>query len=179
MRNRTALIAPTLAAAGLSLLASACGGSAGNGVAQIGTTTTTTTATGKSSSRDPMTQALAYAACMRTHGVPNFPDPKTSGTGHATLSIPDSPNAKTADKSCRHLLPGGGTPNNAREQAKERTFLLKYAACMRKHGVTDFPDPNNQGMFPSTGRSDRRSPAFKAASQNCQPLAGGFVSMRP
>ena len=124
-----------------------------------------------------MAQALEFAVCMRNHGATDFPDPKTSGTGKVTSRMPDSPQAKAAQKACRHLLPNGGSPDT-REQAKERAFLLKYAACMRRHGVPNFPDPDSDGKFPSTGGFDRTSPSFEAARAACQPVAGGFVNTR-
>jgi hypothetical protein len=54
---------------------------------------------------------LAYAQCMRAHGLPGFPDPNPSrGPGiHAHMSInPNSPAAR-ANAACRHLLHGGST----------------------------------------------------------------------
>lgn len=60
-------------------------------------------------------QFLAYAKCMRSNGVANFPDPKFEGNG-VTLSLPKTvnPNStrfKAADKTCKKLMPqGGGGP---------------------------------------------------------------------
>jgi len=160
----------------MSLLASACGGNSGaNGVAHLGSTTTST---GLSSSHNPIAEGLKYAACMRTHGVTDFPDPKANGNGKVTLSLPDSPKATTAQKACRQLLPGGGVPD-ASERAKERAFLLQYAACMRKHGISNFPDPDSQGKFPNSAGFDRTGPFFEAAEKACQPAAGGFVQRKP
>jgi hypothetical protein len=161
----TAIPATIAAAVALGSLAAACGGGSDtNGVAHLGSTTSTT---GQSSSGGPMAQALEFAACMRDHGATDFPDPKTSGTGKVSVSIPDSPQAAAAQKACQHLLPNGGSPDT-REQAKERTFLLKYTACMRRHGVPNFPDPDSDGKFPSTGGFDRTSPSFEAARTACQ-----------
>jgi hypothetical protein len=56
--------------------------------------------------------------------------------------------------------------------------LLKYARCMRIHGVTNFPDPNNQGEFPTTARFNRSAPFFRAAQKTCLPVARGFVKER-
>jgi hypothetical protein len=63
----------------------------------------------------PMTAAeqqrfLAYSQCMRTHGVPQFPDPKFSGGG-VQLRMPpgvgpDSPSIKTAQQACKSQQPG-------------------------------------------------------------------------
>jgi hypothetical protein len=162
----------------LSLPAAGCGsGSPPRSVAHLGSTTTTTTTDSSSSSRDPMAQAIKFAACMRKHGVPDFPDPTTSGTGNVALLVPDSPKAKAAQKTCRRFLTGGGAPS-AKEQAQRLASLLKYARCMRKHGVTDFPDPDNQGEFPSTGGFSRSSPNFRAAEKACLPVVGGFLKAR-
>jgi len=55
-------------------------------------------------------QILAFARCMRSHGIPNFPDP-APGTGEITLppgTSKDSPVLQAADRACQHYLPGGG-----------------------------------------------------------------------
>ena len=171
-------LAATVAAglASLSLLAAGCGSDTdSNGVAHIGSTSTTSA--DQSSTSDPMAQAMKYASCMRKHGVKDFPDPRTKGTGSVMLSIPDSPAATAAKKGCRQLLPGGGSPS-ASEQAQRLASLLKYAACMRNHGVTNFPDPDDQGEFPSSAGFDRSDPSYRAAQKACLPLAGGFVKER-
>ena len=62
---------------------------------------------------------LAFAACMRTHGVPDFPDPNfsgggtfsgTSGSGNEPPADmrPDSPQFQTAYQACKSKLPSGG-----------------------------------------------------------------------
>jgi subtilase family serine protease len=53
----------------------------------------------------------AYAQCMRTHGVPGFPDPHPSGG--ISISISGHPHANSpaarANDACKHLLPAGST----------------------------------------------------------------------
>jgi subtilase family serine protease len=66
---------------------------------------------GGSASTGPATYRadLAYAHCMQTHGVPNFPDPKpsgstsTSGHPHGNANSP----AARANDACEYLLPHG------------------------------------------------------------------------
>jgi hypothetical protein len=57
-------------------------------------------------------QLLANAQCMRTHGVPNFPDPSFTGGGIRVgfnKSIdPSSPAFQNAAKACRGLFGGKG-----------------------------------------------------------------------
>jgi hypothetical protein len=181
MRNRIALLAPALAAAvGLSLLAAACGGSAGSGVAQIGSTQTTTTSSSSSSGSpsDRRGILVAFSACMRNHGVPNFPDPKAVGHGFG-LTIgkgmgvdPDSPQFKDAEKVCKKLLPNGGTPT-AQEQAKQLQQALTYAACIRAHGVPDYPDPKARSGGGIEMGEAPDSPRFKTAQKACGHLFPG------
>jgi hypothetical protein len=164
------------AACAVVVVTAGCGGSSGGGgVAHLGSTTTTPTATASSS--DPMAQAIKFATCMRTHGAPDFPDPKTSATGNVLLSVPDTPQSKAAQKTCRRFLAGWGVPP-ASEEAQRLTSLLEYARCMRTHGVTDFPDPDNRGEFPGTGGFNRSSPNYRAAEKSCLPVARGFVKQR-
>jgi len=61
-------------------------------------------------------QALQFSQCMRTHGVPGFPDPEFSGGGvgirigggknSAQRIDPSSPQFKAAQKACQSLMPG-------------------------------------------------------------------------
>ena len=86
--------------------------------------------------------ALAFANCMRSHGVPSFPDPSGGGSGiqlGGTGINAQSPAFKSARKACGGLAPGrpGGPPATASQ------FLaaLKFSRCVRAHGLPDFPDP--------------------------------------
>jgi hypothetical protein len=134
-------------------------------------------------------QALAYSNCMRAHGVSNFPDPTTNGGG-VQFSIgsnsgvnPQAPAFQTAQQSCRHLMPGGGTPS-AQASAQAKAALLRTSECMRAHGITDFPDPQTgspptspagysavmaiNGAFLAIPSSiNMQSPAFKQAAAKC------------
>jgi hypothetical protein len=51
-------------------------------------------------------QVLAFAQCMRGHGVPNFPDPGQSRQQGASVN-PNSPHYLAAANACQHLLPPG------------------------------------------------------------------------
>ena len=58
---------------------------------------------------------------------------------------------------------------------KMRQQALAFSACMRQHGVPDFPDPTFSGSagkigFQGNGKSDLNpnSPTFQAAQQACQ-----------
>jgi hypothetical protein len=59
-----------------------------------------------------ISQALKWVACMRSHGIPNQPDPSTAGGGlsigvtKAEVDLPQFPAAKQA---CRSLEPGAAS----------------------------------------------------------------------
>jgi hypothetical protein len=164
------IVALVTATVGLSLLAAACGGSAGSHVAQLGTTITQTSSSG--STRD---QALAYAHCLRTHGVPNWPDPDSSGVFDKSKLTPQQLGAsdsqiQAAQSACNHLLPNGGRPPNQAERQQIRAQALRFSRCVRVHGVPSFPDPDSSGRIPdpATVGIDQGSPRFEAANQACR-----------
>ncbi len=131
-------------------------------------------------------QMLAYAQCMRSHGVANFPDPNGQGVIRGSGIDPGSASFRAADKDCRHLLPNGGQPSAA-QQAKALAQALKYSQCMRSHGITDFPDPQSQagGGISISLRAgpgsdlNPQSPQFQAAQKACQGLMGGPFGAGP
>ena len=172
----------TVAAAavmGLSLIASGCGGSPGTPVAHVGSTATNPSGSPSpagSKSGDP----AAFSACMRKHGVPNFPDPDSQGQltiqGGSGLN-PRSPQFQSAQKACRKLLPNGGQPD-PKAQAAFLKQALKFSQCMRSHGLPNFPDPkpSSGGVGLVIGKNsglDPNSPQFKTAQQACKTFLPG------
>jgi hypothetical protein len=167
---------------GLSLLASACGGSSGGAkVAQVGTTSTTKGSGSSSASSSGKGDPAAYSACMRSHGVGNFPDPDSKGRIKITSGVSaggqktgvdvNSPQFKRAAQACQKLLPNGGRPTAA-QQAREQQAALKYAQCMRSHGVPKFPDPKAGGALTLGTKAgvDPNTPQFAAALRTCKKL---------
>jgi hypothetical protein len=134
---------------------------------------------------------VKYSECMRTHGVPGFPDPQATANGGGALVIhggpgsaidPSSPSFQSAQRTCAKLMPSGAGPLGSGIPSSARRQALKFSACMRSHGVPGFPDPVFSGngarlqLTPSSG-VDPASPAFKAAQKTCgSPLPGGIVS---
>jgi hypothetical protein len=59
-------------------------------------------------------QGLKFAACMRSHGEPRFPDPAANGSITLPPGVnPESPQFKAAEKACQSLMPvnpGGSAP---------------------------------------------------------------------
>jgi hypothetical protein len=146
------IAAAIVVAAGVGLL-SACGGSS----------TTATRANGW----------VGYSACMRAHGVPRFPDPASGSEAPPKRSLVQlgvsSVRFESAQSACRRLLPNGGRPPSQADQARVRAQALRFAECMRGHGLPGFPDPGSDGRIPDPGSVgiDQGSPKFEAANQAC------------
>ena len=170
--RRAGLLAAALAC--LALVAAACSSPASPG-------TGAGPAHGSAEQR-----GLAFSRCMRAHGITGFPDPDSQGnfalpkSGPGTKFDPKSPQFKAANNACKSLMPGGQM--DPAQQAAAQAQALKYAKCMRAHGISDFPDPNSQGGFEgavpkgSSSDLDPHNPRFQAANKACQRGNGGSVS---
>ena len=179
----------------LGVTVAGCGsGSKSPGVASLGGSATTTSSsqgsassgggggfsTGKGGSRQgfhvAMNGSLKFSQCMRAHGVSNFPDPNGQGQigiDSSTGIDPRSPTFQSAQKACRKLLPNGGQPT-PQQLAKAKQSALAFSACMRKHGVKDFPDPDFSGggvkmtLGGKPGSDlDPNNPTFRKAQAAC------------
>jgi hypothetical protein len=81
---------------------------------------------------------LNFARCMRSHGVPNFPD--DLNFQNIPGVDPSSPAFKSAQMACQHLLPVK-TPPPAAPSAQTHAKLIRLANCLRAHGYPSIPDP--------------------------------------
>jgi hypothetical protein len=127
---------------------------------------------------NPSTQLLTLAVCMRSHGVPSFPDPSGRGIhiGPGSGIDPSSPAFKAARSACRRLLPGGG-PGNQHPTAQQIDMGRQISQCMRQHGVTGFPDPS---FTPPSSSADRSlildlNGVVLAVPSTINPSSPGFV----
>jgi hypothetical protein len=124
--------------------------------------------------------SLKFSQCMRAHGVSNFPDPNSQGTiqiGPNSGIDQGSSTFRSAAQACQKLVGGGNGPQlTPAQQAKVRQDALAFSVCMRRHGVSDFPDPNFSGGHVtihvqaqgSSSDLNPNSPTFQAAQQACQ-----------
>jgi hypothetical protein len=145
-------------------LVAACGGGGSHDAASPSSNATSAQSSARQS-------GLAYDSCMRAHGVPNFPDSAVSVSGgQVEMDIPgylkSEPQFGSASRACQRDLPGGGASAKHVNIQEE----LKFASCMRSHGITDFPDPMPGGGFNIPGNSN--SPQFDAATRACQARSG-------
>jgi hypothetical protein len=100
------------------------------------------------------TAALAIAGCGGS-----APSTTATGGNNSTSSV-----AAGGDTSA------GAAPNSHRIE----TDAVKFARCMRAHGISNFADPTNGGEL-TIPPGDENSPAFTRASQACQPLLAGIA----
>jgi hypothetical protein len=167
-RARSAGLLVALAA--LALGVAGCGGSSGGS----GSAPAASGGGGSDSDSDKLVQ---YAQCMRKNGVPGFPDPVN---GEFNLQVtpggaldPTSPQWKAAQQACKSLEPPGLQSGSAQSN-QQQSQALKFAACMRKNGVPDFPDPQTQGGGFIVGEGvDSNSPQFQSALTACRKLQPG------
>ena len=175
--RRTYVLSAVITAAGLSLLAGGCGGGGGSpSVARVASSTTTTAT---------QSGLVAFSGCMRSHGVPRFPDPQRLAGGNLKLTIHQlgtgNPAFGTAMDACSHLLPNnGGSAEPAQQTRTQLADELSFARCMRRHGLSRFPDPTTQSgltvqMVQAQG-IDVHSPAVLRVVQACLPASHGGLT---
>lgn len=169
--RRAGALAATAACVGF-LVAACSSGSGAPGVAAVSSTSASASA---SPTVSGAAEALEYAQCMRSHGVPSFPDP-TVQNGSVGFNITpadginqNSPQYAAARQACQSLR-GGGTSNSG--SSANLAQELNFAKCMRSHGVPDFPDPNKNGGFSGTSTIKPSSPTFQNAQSTCMRLTG-------
>ena len=184
---------------GLGVLLAACGGGSPPGVANLRATghshipsssggSPTPSGGGPSSGGHSQSEAqikmvgasakqeVRYAQCMRASGEPTFPDPNSQGAftfGSAQGIDPRSSQFQAAQQKCSKYVPQHRASPG--QQQRDLRNLVAYSQCMRRHGVTSFPDPtlSGGGVSLSLGRAiDHNSPVFVRAQQACGGLAG-------
>jgi hypothetical protein len=177
--GRTGATVALIAVAALAVAACGSPSATGSGVVNLGTTngagTPTTLATGNATSL-----LVRWAACMREHGDPNQADPTVDSQGVISVIIPTgAPQTLSGEvhggtAPCNSYLAGAssalrdGKPVVQPSQATE----LKFTACMRTHGVPNYPEPKGSTTdFNGTG-VDPNSPLVERASNLCEKKTG-------
>lgn len=158
---RTAAITATVV-----LLVAACGGSS-------------------ASARTSMTprSAIAFARCMRSHHIQNWPDPEPNGQFDKTkvtlqkLGVLQS-QLQAAQKACQHLLPSSSQSPQSQDR-QMMAAMLNFARCVRAHGVQNWPDPlaesdpgepGTPGFPRNMPGVNQNAPKVKHAMKTCQHL---------
>lgn len=186
-RRAAAVVAPAVT---MLILVTGCAGTPS--ATRSGTSPTPGHATASAST-------VAYAACMRSHGVPKYPDPDSNGglpKGGADQFGVSNAVFQAAQSACQNLLPA--TNGSLEQQIREcyqggvcppdlvtnmMTLGQKFASCMRSHGVSNWPDPSldpaGKPYFNLTGHGwthdQWHSSAIVTKSRQCASVAGGAL----
>jgi hypothetical protein len=155
-----------VASAAVALLACGCGG---------GRAATSSAAAARTGG------ALAYSRCMRSHGLPSFPDPDSSGSipKAKVAALAGSPKFAGAQGACGHLLPNLGEPTDTHAEVEAAlNGMVQFAACMRSRGVQSWPDPGVDRDHPNDPRPvfdlhslvDPDAPRIRTDMRDCQHL---------
>jgi hypothetical protein len=188
VKTRTAMLAAVLALLLLAVaaVASGCGSTSSEdgGVAALDNASDTTSETeeGDNANEDPEEAALAWAKCMRKHGV-DVPDPQfdngrltiRAGARGRRLDNIESEKFQKAQEECGEPFGrSGGPPISDEEREELQEAMLAFAKCMREHGV-DMPDPEFSGQGGGVqfraggpgGGVDPNGATFRKAEEAC------------
>jgi hypothetical protein len=166
-----------IAAAALVLLA-ACGGSPSS--TDPGRSPSSAGSGGSPSAGGSL---LAFSHCMRSRGVPDFPDPQPGATNAKFPSAQrlgvSSSVYQAADDACQHLLPAGVDDQFPPAEVQQLLIgMRQFSQCMRSHGVANWPDPSvdseGRPVFDLSdhgfSRTEAHSPQLGAKEAECQNL---------
>jgi hypothetical protein len=191
-RPAARIAAAIIATVALTLLTAACGG---------GPALTPSDGPADAEGTASSPSAVAYSNCMRSHGVPNYPDPASGGQAPKTsaqqLGVSSS-QFSAAGQACQHFYPTGGGSFQQLIQECESTgdcpqtvvqqalnVMREYAQCVRSHGVPNFPDPtvDSEGRpffnVSAAGISHQytQTPQFASKDAECERLVGGSAGV--
>ena len=111
---------------------------------------------------DPAAAWPAYASCLRAHGL-DVPDPEIDPNGDPTWADGVDIKAGMNDQIRTDCGPIIATITSSGDRRPRRTYsfdsLVAHAACLRTHGLVDYPDPDPNdlaaGMPPGFDKSDQ------------------------
>jgi hypothetical protein len=153
----------------VALIGAGCGSSAPAGTGSAGATRTATA----------QAKLVKLAECIRAHGVPHFPDPDAKGQFAFGIDVSPAVWRRAVD-ACKALEPPGEF--SGKRSPKQQSDALRFAACVRAHGVKDFPDPvNGAPLIDTTKIPSSNAPGgmtiLNAATHACRGIlklaAGG------
>jgi hypothetical protein len=152
------VLRPALAAAALVFAVSACGG--------------THSPTASSTTANVAAGWHQLVVCARENGMPGLQDPRIDErTGKAIfpsgLNVPQQ-TRRACGRIFNRLVPNAEThaPTPAQLAA-----LVRFARCMRTHGISDWPDPRPDGTFaPDAHIANSLKSAFRSQLMVCERL---------
>jgi hypothetical protein len=170
-----------VAAVALGATVTACSSGSTNPAVDSRPTTTAGSGTGSASGgASPLAEAVTYSQCVRSHGVPNFPDPVQTpdgGYGYRTSGIdPNSAAFQGALQACKSLPSPWNSTGQELSSAQQQAWL-NWATCIRTHGAPSFPDPTFSGSEVHDSGITPNSTSIQSAMDACKshlPSVGGL-----
>lgn len=156
-----------------SLPAGSQGGSAGSAA--------TGSAATSGAAGNPTQLLNQWTACMRSLGDTDQQTPTVDTNKVIHVIDPTNFNGSMglggqngAPNSCSTYMNAAskalGGDNTGEQPKRDGSKMLKFAECMRAHGVADFRDPGPGGMLNMP--ADSGTPTFQSATKTCLPQVG-------
>jgi hypothetical protein len=173
----------------LAVITAACGESVDEGVATLSDTDAVVQEAEAAAAGADEDAILAFAACIRENGVPDFEDPVVNadgsvefarGQGEGAFDDVDRDALQGAFGACQEDLegvafgPGGGDF----EMTELEDTMVEFASCMRTNGY-EMDDPDLSGFGPGSegdgpfGDFDQDDPLYQAAFEGCGEILAG------
>ena len=165
---------PLAALATVALLGAGCSDGSAEQGDTAGSSATTVASGSESKQATARDRAVRFAECIRSHGVGDFPDPNEKNEFEYGVSV--SPAVwKRATTACKDLQPPGTL--SGKRTPKQQSASLRFAQCVRDHGVKDFPDPvNGDPLIDTTKIPSSNRPGgmtiLNAATHKCGAILG-------
>lgn len=183
IRKRRPLVILLLVSS-IAVIGAGCGSNAAAGSASSVSNSEGSASSGSASNaahRQALTKrekAVKFAECVRAHGVPHFPDPDATGNFNFAVDV-SAATFTTAVNACKALQPPGTLSGH--RSATQQSAALRFAACVRAHGVPDFPDPvNGQPLIDTDHIPSSNQPGgmsiLNAATHKCGSILGPDVT---
>lgn len=116
-------------------------------------------------------QEITYYRCLEDHGIPLA---RTSdGVLRVEKGKDNNAAIMAAEKKCAALMP---PPAVRRAGKEEMARAMKLSACLREHGVKDYPDPGPDGEAELSSELIHRMKTdvdYREADRVCDPRPEG------
>jgi hypothetical protein len=110
--------------------------------------------------------------------MPAVPDPVLSAGGQVTMpgGTPQPTPAVRSACAAQIRLAEASSDTLPNVSASDMQALLRWAACMRTHGLPRWPDPNAQGVFHVRSADAGMMATSKRASDACRSLRANTLA---
>jgi len=154
----------------IGLISAGCGSNAPSETGTAGSADT-----GGDKSATDQAKAVKFAECIRAHGVPHFPDPDSKGESAFGIDVSPAVWNKAVD-ACKDLQPPGAL--SGKRSPKQQSAALRFAECIRKNGVKDFPDPvNGEPLVDTTKIPSSNQPGGMALLNAAMKKCGSILRL--